>query len=228
MQSLGVYWRRLKHAQRSRSIRRKLSADLSNDDLSHALDKAELVVAWVNLVRAEASQRADKGETIPNWKLVPKRAMRKWTDDNDALAALNVAGVPLHEVVKIVSVAAAERAMKAHKKKMDPLLAVDREGVERDDPGPRRRRARRRGHERARRVQGYRMKINRGSPESFGWQRRPDLDTETGVAYEKPDGVLYLFEKRGPKPELVRASGFSLRADLDYRNLPLPPPWRDP
>jgi hypothetical protein len=35
-----------------------------------------------------------------------------------------VAGVPLHEVVKVVSVAAAERAMKAHKKKMDPLLPL--------------------------------------------------------------------------------------------------------
>jgi len=102
----------------------KLVAGLSNADLSQALDKAELVVAWVNLIRAEASQRADKGETIPHWKLVPKRAMRKWTDDNDALAALNIAGVPLHEVVKIVSVAAAERAMKAHKKDMKPLLPL--------------------------------------------------------------------------------------------------------
>jgi len=102
----------------------KLVAGLSNADLSQALDKAELVVAWVNLIRAEASQRADKGETIPHWKLVPKRAMRKGTDDNDALAALNIAGVPLHEVVKIVSVAAAERAMKAHKKDMKPLLPL--------------------------------------------------------------------------------------------------------
>ena len=95
-----------------------------NADLSHALDKAELISAWINLVRAEASQRADHGQVIPNWKLVPKRAMRKWTDDNDALAALNVAGVPLHEVVKVVSVAAAERAMKAHKKPMTPLLPL--------------------------------------------------------------------------------------------------------
>ena len=102
----------------------KIVAGLTNADLSHALDKAELISAWINLVRAEASQRADKGQVIPNWKLVPKRAMRKWTDDNDALAALNVAGVPLHEVVKVVSVAAAERAMKAHKKKMDPLLPL--------------------------------------------------------------------------------------------------------
>ena len=102
----------------------KIVGGLTNDDLSHALDKAELIGAWINLVRAEASQRADHGQVIPNWKLVPKRAMRKWTDDNDALAALNVAGVPLHEVVKVVTVAAAERAMKAHKKAMAPLLPL--------------------------------------------------------------------------------------------------------
>ena len=97
---------------------------LSNADLAGALDKSELIVAWVNLIRAEASQRADAGQTIPNYKLVPKRAIRKWTDDDAALAALNIAGVPLHEVVKVVTVAAAERAMKAHKKNMDALLPL--------------------------------------------------------------------------------------------------------
>jgi hypothetical protein len=47
------------------------------------------------------------------------------------------------------------------------------------------------------------MKTSSGSPESFGWQRRPDLDTPSGVAYEAPNGELKLFPK-GRKPELVR------------------------
>lgn len=47
------------------------------------------------------------------------------------------------------------------------------------------------------------MKTSSGSPESFGWQRRPDLDTPTGIAYEAPNGELRLFEKRCT-PELVR------------------------
>ena len=97
---------------------------LTNADLSHALDKADLIVAWINLIRAEASQRADAGQSIPNYKLVPKRAIRKWTDDNDALAALNVAGVPLHEVVKVVSVAAVERVLKARRIKVPALDAM--------------------------------------------------------------------------------------------------------
>ena len=47
------------------------------------------------------------------------------------------------------------------------------------------------------------VRTSSGSPESFGWQRRPDLDTPTGLAYEAPTGALMLFEKRRT-PELVR------------------------
>jgi hypothetical protein len=51
-------------------------------------------------------------------------------------------------------------------------------------------------------------KVRTGSPESFGWQRRPDMDTAlkgatTGIAYEQPDGALYLFPP-GRKPTLTR------------------------
>jgi hypothetical protein len=47
------------------------------------------------------------------------------------------------------------------------------------------------------------LETSSGPPESFGWQRRPDLDTPSGVAYEAPSGELRLFPK-GRKPELVR------------------------
>jgi hypothetical protein len=48
-----------------------------------------------------------------------------------------------------------------------------------------------------------------GSPESFGWQRRADLDTAYGVVYERPDGSLYIFPL-GRKPELARLHGLRL------------------
>jgi hypothetical protein len=102
-------------------IPEKIVGGLTNDDLSAILDKAELVSAWVNLVRAEASQRADHGGIIPGWKLVPKRAMRKWTDEDAALSALHEAGVPLRQVVKAVSPAAAERALKANRLGLNAL-----------------------------------------------------------------------------------------------------------
>lgn len=47
-------------------------------------------------------------------------------------------------------------------------------------------------------------KISEGSPESFGWQRRPDLDTASGLAYEKPTGDLMLFPRAGPKPVIAK------------------------
>ena len=47
------------------------------------------------------------------------------------------------------------------------------------------------------------IKTSRGPPESFGWQRRPDLDTPSGDVYEAPNGELRLFQK-GLKPELLR------------------------
>lgn len=94
---------------------------MSNDDLSNALDKIELINAWVNLIRHEASSRVDVGQVIPHYKLVPKRAMRKWIDEDAALVALTDAGVPIREIVKAVSPAAAERALKAHRKGFDVL-----------------------------------------------------------------------------------------------------------
>jgi hypothetical protein len=51
---------------------------LTSEALGKILDKAELIAAWVSAVRAEASGRIDRGEAVPGWKLVPKRAMRKW------------------------------------------------------------------------------------------------------------------------------------------------------
>lgn len=45
------------------------------------------------------------------------------------------------------------------------------------------------------------LPIKSGSPESFGWQRRPDKDTESGWSYENPDGELKLFPK-GQTPEI--------------------------
>jgi hypothetical protein len=50
-------------------------------------------------------------------------------------------------------------------------------------------------------------KIVKGTPESFGWQRVPQYDTQSGVAYEKPTGDLMLFPRHGPKPAIARIIG---------------------
>jgi hypothetical protein len=58
------------------------------------------------------------------------------------------------------------------------------------------------------------MKITQGKPETFGWQRRPDLDTPIGWAYEAPDGSLTLFPKnKNPKLARMRAPPLDERKD---------------
>ncbi len=111
---------------------------LDNDELSAILDKAELILAWIAKVRAEASQRMDKGQTVKGWKLVAKRAMRRWIDPDDARGLLTGLGLPETEISKIVSPAAAERVLKAHRldtRRLTPLVKKESSGttMARDD-----------------------------------------------------------------------------------------------
>jgi hypothetical protein len=106
------------------SIPAEEAAALSNEDLSRALDAAELIVSWIAHIRAEASQRADKGQVIPNYKLVPKRAQRKWVDEVVALdRLLDDLGLTTDEVTKLVSPAAVEKVLKAQR--IDPTRIAD-------------------------------------------------------------------------------------------------------
>jgi hypothetical protein len=60
----------------------------SSDQLGAILDKAEEVEAWIRAVRGEVSRRIDNGEDVVGWKMVAKRAMRRWQDPEAARQAL--------------------------------------------------------------------------------------------------------------------------------------------
>lgn len=49
-------------------------------ELAHVLNNAEVIAQWIEAVRAEVSGRIEKGAKVPNWKLVPKRGVRRWSD----------------------------------------------------------------------------------------------------------------------------------------------------
>lgn len=53
-------------------------------DLSDTLSKLEIVEAWAKSVREFAFAELERGNEIPGWKLVPKRAMRKWKNPEEA------------------------------------------------------------------------------------------------------------------------------------------------
>lgn len=54
---------------------------LSVSEMAAILDKADLIDNWVSAVRAHALHLAEAGTEVPGYKLVDKRATRKWRED---------------------------------------------------------------------------------------------------------------------------------------------------
>lgn len=57
------------------------TAALTPAELGDVLDKADVIEKWIGAVRAYAEHLANQGEDIPGWKLVPKRAIRRWHEN---------------------------------------------------------------------------------------------------------------------------------------------------
>ena len=63
------------------------------DKLAEALSKVEAVDAWVKAVRSYAYQEALHGREPTGFKLVAKRAVRKWEDTSQAVKVLTLYGL---------------------------------------------------------------------------------------------------------------------------------------
>lgn len=53
-------------------------------DLGPALDACEKLEAWISKVREHAIHVLERGQDVPGWKLVQKRGVRKWVDEDNA------------------------------------------------------------------------------------------------------------------------------------------------
>jgi len=62
--------------------------DMTDDELGQVLDRVEVMDLFIKACRGEASARLDDGKKVPGWKLVPKRAVRKWKDPGTAGSVL--------------------------------------------------------------------------------------------------------------------------------------------
>lgn len=51
----------------------------TNEQIGRALTAFDQLEVWIEDVRKHAKDRADRGSPIPGWKLVEKRAIRKWS-----------------------------------------------------------------------------------------------------------------------------------------------------
>ena len=78
--------------------------------LADTLDFLPILEGWIKNTREFAYEEAERGREIPDWKLVEKRATRKWRDEAAAAEALSVylAQENIYEQ-KLVTPAAAEK-----------------------------------------------------------------------------------------------------------------------
>lgn len=80
--------------------------------LATALSIVPLLETWASAIQDAAETAAKAGTEIPGYKLVEKRAMRKWADEEGLLAWADQKGIALREP-KTLSPAQAEKVVKA-------------------------------------------------------------------------------------------------------------------
>ena len=121
----------------------KTSIDgLDAPTISAYLKNADMLEQWITDLRALALQMLDSGAKLPDYKLVAKRAIRQWTDEDKAKVALFAYGLTESEVMEtsIISPAKAEKALKKRKLALpDDLVVAISSGntlASADDPRP--------------------------------------------------------------------------------------------
>ena len=84
---------------------------LNLDQLTEVLDKAPYVEEWFAAVREHARQMLEQGGEVPGFKLVAKRATRRWTNEDEAEKWLREQRVKVNDFAprKMVSPAQAEK-----------------------------------------------------------------------------------------------------------------------
>jgi hypothetical protein len=106
-----------------RIVKAKIDA-LPIDQIAHYLDQIPMVESFLKDLQQLAYQLIEDGKAVPGWKLVPKRAMRQWTNEDNAVAFLSSAGVEAWAEPKPISPAVAEKALKKAKIELPADLVV--------------------------------------------------------------------------------------------------------
>ena len=121
-----------------RALKAKIEA-LPTDQLAHYLDQVPMIEAFIKDLQQLAHGLIEEGQSIPGWKLVNKRATRKWTNEDKALSWMADKGIVPFEQ-KLLSPAAAEKVLKKAKLELpaDLVAAVSTGSTlaPADDPRP--------------------------------------------------------------------------------------------
>jgi hypothetical protein len=127
------------------AAKRALQTSLKNldlDEVAQYLKDADLLEQWIADLRALAHQALDEGLAVPGFKLVQKRATRKWIDETKALDVLVDLGLPETELVEtsVVSPAKVDKLLKKAKLDMPEGIVVSTSSgttlAPEDDPRP--------------------------------------------------------------------------------------------
>ena len=102
------------------AVDRALKTQIDNlpaQQISTYLKNADMLEEWIKDLRALALQMLESGAKLPEYKLVAKRAIRSWSDEEKAKVALFAYGLTESEVMEtsVVSPAKAEKALKKRK-----------------------------------------------------------------------------------------------------------------
>lgn len=92
--------------------------------LAETLDWLPILEAWIKNVREFAYSEAEKGHAIPHWKIVEKRATRKWKSEESAVLWLKQMGVQPYGEAPVISPAAAEKTLNKEQKTFMAALVV--------------------------------------------------------------------------------------------------------
>ena len=105
-----------------RLVKEKVDA-LPAEQIAHYLDQLPIIEDFLKDLQQLAHGLMEEGKVIPGWKLVNKRATRKWVDEEKASKFMEDNGVITHDL-KIKSPAAVEKELKKAKIELPADLVV--------------------------------------------------------------------------------------------------------
>lgn len=100
--------------------------DLDPAKIGEYLATADLVEKWIDDLRDLAHQILETGEPVPGYKLVPKRALRQWVDEDKAYEALVKLGAQPDDLMEttLLSPAKVEKILKKSKLSLPDDIVV--------------------------------------------------------------------------------------------------------